>query len=57
MVFEHMKDNATFCYPYDDDRIIFQKLDGKFVGDNENFSRVKELVSTEFLNKYFKLKK
>jgi len=55
-VLQGMKNNASFCYPYDDNMVVFQKLDGIFVGDHENYSRVKQLVSPEFLHQYFKLK-
>ena len=55
-VLQGMKNNASFYYPYDDNMVVFQKLDGIFVGDHENYSRVKQLVSPEFLHQYFKLK-
>lgn len=56
MVLKNMKENACMCYPYDDNMVVFQKLDGIFVGDHENYNRVKELVSPEFLQQNFKLK-
>lgn len=55
-VLENLKENAIMIYPYGESRVSFQKIDGKFSGDHENYSRVKELVSPEFLQENFKLK-
>lgn len=55
-VLSNMKENSVFLYSYEETNVTFQKINGHFVGTLENFLRVKELVSIEFLDKHFNLK-
>lgn len=55
-ILNSLNEDSYFLYPFKETQIVFKKENGLFLGNLENYSRVKDLVSPDFLQKYFKLK-